>query len=166
MDVLKKYYSHAKNLRDISMEQLEAQASHLPVTIFNRCKYVVGEIHRVEIACEALKNNDLTTLGQLMYETHHGLQYDYEVSCPELDFLVDLTTSFNRISGVPQAVLGARMMGGGFGGCSINLVKKATLPGFIDYMQSNFKAKYHRELPCHEVTLTDGVTAFSEQHHL
>ena len=92
-----------------------------------------------------------------MYQTHDGLQYDYEVSCIELDFLVDTAKQFNLASNQKDAVLGARMMGGGFGGCSINLVKKTTVKSFLSYMQAAFHAEYNRELSCHEVALTDGV---------
>ncbi len=85
--------------------------------IYRRCSFIVNEIQRVINACEDLKHDDLKSFGQKMYETHYGLSRDYEVSCKELDFLVDYVKP-------NAAVIGARMMGGGFGGCTINLVKK------------------------------------------
>lgn len=159
--IMKEQLPGIKTLRDVSPEQFEQQAHRLPDVVYRRCKYVIQEIRRVEVACEALKSGDLVTFGQLMYQTHEGLQHDYEVSCPELDFLVDCTREFNRVSSVPQAVLGARMMGGGFGGCSINLVRKTALSGFLTYMKAAFEANWNHELVCHEVNLTDGVSTIN-----
>ncbi|MEY3238901.1 MAG: galactokinase [Bacteroidota bacterium] len=154
---IKMSYPDIRSLRDITPSMLEQEKSNLSEVVYRRCNYVIGEIERVEDACEALINNDLVQFGSLMYQTHDGLQHDYEVSCTELDFLVDMTKQFNTVMNQKDAVLGARMMGGGFGGCSINLVKKSALKSFLSFMQTAFQAEYNRELPCHEVALTDGV---------
>lgn len=103
-------------LRDVTMNDLEALGRDLPEPIFKRCRHVVTENSRVEKAGTALERNDMTGFGELMAASHRSLRDDYEVSCPELDTMVDLA---NRAEGV----YGARMTGGGFGGCTINLVK-------------------------------------------
>jgi galactokinase len=143
------------SLREASLTLLAAHRSQMSDQVYQRCKYVIEEISRVEAACESLKINDLVTFGQLMYATHQGLQYDYEVSCAELDFLVEATKTFNQRN--PNAVLGARMMGGGFGGCSINLVHQSAVEALLGYIGPAFKAQFGHELVHYEVQLTDGV---------
>lgn len=119
-----------KSLRDLSPEQLEVFRQHMSPTVYNRASYVVAENNRVMAACAALRNGDIMELGRLMFETHDGLRYLYEVSCPEIDLLVDFAKNF-------EGVIGARVMGGGFGGCTINLVHKDITQDFID------RATYH-----------------------
>ena len=102
--------------------------------IYRRCKYVVEENERVLHACEALEKHDLKTFGSLMYRTHEGLSNDYEVSCRELDFLVDLTKD-------NPDIYGSRMMGGGFGGCTINLIENDS----IESVSANILQKYKKE---------------------
>jgi galactokinase len=118
--------------------------------VYRRCRYMTGEIVRVQQACDLLVAGDLESFGKKMYETHQGLQHDYEVSCPELDFLVDQTIDNSD-------VLGARMMGGGFGGCTINLVKKDAVDAFENKMKSEYKKQYDIDLPCYRVKITDGT---------
>lgn len=139
-----------QSLRDVTPEFLSRHAARLSPIVLQRCTYVVEEIRRVEQACEALMHNDMTSLGKLMYETHEGLQHNYQVSCPEMDFLVEEARK-------NPAVLGARMMGGGFGGCTINLVKKEAVPGFIAQMQAAYLEKYQLNLKTYPVQLTNGT---------
>jgi galactokinase len=113
--VLKKFLPEIKNLRDVKPEDIEHFKSELSEKVFSRCKYVTEEIIRVKAAGKDLMNGDLGLFGEKMYATHEGLSKLYEVSCSELDFLV------NQTKDNPH-VLGARMMGGGFGGCTINIV--------------------------------------------
>ncbi len=158
--VLARHYPNITLLRHASIEQLMAHAAEMPPIVYQRCKYVVEEIARVEAACAALQSGNLHTFGQLMYSTHQGLSREYEVSCPELDYLVDATHDFNALQAHTHPappVLGARLMGGGFGGCTINLVKKADLGHFIEFMQATYQQGYQRDLPCHVVALTNGV---------
>jgi galactokinase len=142
-------------LREATATLLAAQRSQMSDQVYRRCKYIIEEIARVETACEALIINDLIIFGQLMYATHRGLQHDYEVSCAELDFLVDATETFNQQN--PNAVLGARMMGGGFGGCSINLVHRSAVEALLGYIAPAFEARFGHELVHYEVQLTNGV---------
>ncbi len=109
------------------------------------------EIERVPRACELLLSGNLAGFGQEMYATHQGLQHLYEVSCPELDFLVD------QASPNPD-VAGGRMMGGGFGGCTINLVKRTGIDRFEKMMKKAYQEAFGIELPCYRVTITGGTS--------
>ena len=108
------------------------------------------EIQRVQQACDYLNEGNLESFGKKMYQTHDGLQYEYEVSCTELDFLVDLTRD-------NPDVVGSRMMGGGFGGCTINLVKIEAVEDFEATMKEAYKKQYSIELPCYRVKITNGT---------
>ena len=119
-------------------------------TVFQRCHYVVQEILRTKKAAQFLKNKDLNSFGKLMFQTHEGLSKLYEVSCVELDFLVDFSENFN-------GVVGARLMGGGFGGCTINLVNKENKENFIQQITKVFKKKFSIDASCYDVQLVDGT---------
>lgn len=148
--VLKQYDAAISTLRDVPLEMLEKHTPELRPVVFRRCKYVVEEIARVELACAALQRNDLATLGQLMFQTHDGLNLEYEVSVPEINFLVE-TARAN------PAVLGSRMMGGGFGGCTINLVKTEALESFIETTRAAYLAEFGIVLKTYPVRLTGGT---------
>jgi galactokinase len=158
IEILQKHWSHIKTLRDITVYQLELYKDLLPAEVYQRCRYVVGEIARVPKACQALEANDLVTFGQYMYETHAGLSQDYEVSCKELDFLVQKSQTFSLQN--PHTVVGARMMGGGFGGCTINLVKKNAVDSFTSYISQQYYDTFGVALVSYQVTLADGVSLF------
>lgn len=113
-----------KSLRDVDEQLLESHRDKLPGKIYERCSYVIEENNRVLKAAQAIKKGDLEKFGELMYASHDGLQHRYEVSCSELDFLVDLSRDKDFIHG-------ARMMGGGFGGCTINLIEAHKIDDFI-----------------------------------
>lgn len=123
----------------------------MPLLVFQRCQYVVKEIARVEAACKDLERHDLAAFGQKMFETHLGLSHYYEVSCPELDFLVKRAKK-------NEAVFGSRMMGGGFGGCTINLIKTAAIPQFIEDMKAAYFKKFKIDLKTYVVTISNGTT--------
>lgn len=148
--ILKQVYPHILSLRDVSLVQVEAHRADFSENVYRRCRYVTGEIERVVAACEDLKRGDLDAFGKKMYETHEGLSKDYEVSCVELDFLVEQT--FDK-----DEVLGARLMGGGFGGCTINIVKTEKVADFIQQMTVSYQHQYNRKLVCHVVEITEGV---------
>jgi galactokinase len=150
VSVLQKFDPSIKLLRDVKIGFLKKHKNELREVVFRRCKYVVEEIARVDKACKALKKNDFETFGKLMYQTHDGLQNEYEVSCKELDFLVEKTRN-------TEGVLGSRMMGGGFGGCTINLVKADIVEDFILKMKEAYKKAFDIELPCYVTTPQNGV---------
>ncbi|GAB3268846.1 galactokinase [Larkinella harenae] len=149
--ILQQYNPAIQLLRDATTELVDAHRDEMPGKVYQRCRYVTEEIRRVQVACQDLLNNDLTAFGQKMYETHDGLQHDYEVSCPELDFLVDQTRA-------DDTVLGARMMGGGFGGCTINLVKHEIADSFVNRLKEAYQNEFQIELKCYPVRITNGTS--------
>ena len=150
VDLLRAFDPTIRHLREVSLSQLELHRADLRPVVYRRCQYVIEEIARVEAACRALQNQDFAELGRLMYATHEGLSGLYEVSCPELDFLV----AFARER---AGVLGARMMGGGFGGCTLNLLYAADVEGFILQAKIAFQARFGKDMPCYVVRPGGGV---------
>ncbi len=139
------------SFRDISSMDILESCKHLMSTlVFNRCQFVVEEIARTKKAAALLQNNELNGLGALLYQSHEGLSHLYEVSCPELDYLVSLAQ-------VQPAVLGARMMGGGFGGCTINIVKTAAANSFIESITTAYQNKFNIVAEAYIVTPGDGT---------
>jgi galactokinase len=132
VQLISQHHPQVKSLRDATEEMLSKYVKPVDQVVYNRCHYVVSEIQRLLDGCEDLEKADLAAFGKRMFETHAGLRDLYEVSCPELDHLVDL------VSGNP-AVYGARMMGGGFGGCTINLVKKESVDDLIKHVTIGYK---------------------------
>ncbi len=120
-----------KALRDVSAEQLEAHRELLPPTVYRRCRYVVGENERVVGSVAALRRSDVCAFGRLMAESHAGLRDDYEVSCGELDRMVELAQSIDGL-------VGARMTGAGFGGCTVNLVRVEVAASFADELRGRY----------------------------
>ena len=138
-----------ETLRDATMEMLDAVRSDISAEDYFRAKFVIEEKERVLAVCDALVEGDYDTVGKMMYETHRGLSKDYEVSCEELDFLNDLAKECG--------VTGSRIMGGGFGGCTINLVKNELLLHFIEEAKTRFNEKYGHEPKIYEVVISDGA---------
>lgn len=138
-----------ETLRDATMEQLEAIKGDITAEDYFRAKFVIEEKQRVLDVCEALTRGDYETVGRCMYETHRGLSKDYEVSCEELDYLNDIARECG--------VTGSRIMGGGFGGCTINLVKNDLLEPFIEKARKDFSARYGHEPKVYEVIISDGA---------
>lgn len=136
-------------LRDADMAMLNAVKSDITAEDYFRAKFVIEEKDRVLGVCDALEKSDYETVGKLMYETHDGLSNDYEVSCEELDYLNDIARECG--------VTGSRIMGGGFGGCTINLVRKDMRDKFIDTVKSKFKDKYGHEPKIYPVVISDGA---------
>ncbi len=139
-----------KSLRDVTLDQLTQYQSALDEVVFRRCRYVIEENRRVEEACRFLEQGDLSSFGQKMYESHTGLSQQYEVSCPELDFLVEKTKS-------NEDVLGARMMGGGFGGCTINLVKETAIAPLTEKLTQAYQQQFDRELKVYMGDIVEGT---------
>lgn len=138
-----------ETLRDADMSMLEAAKAQISDEDYKRAVYVIGEKQRVLDVCEALEKGDYETVGQRMYETHHGLSKDYEVSCEELDFLNDVAKECG--------VTGSRIMGGGFGGCTINLVKEDLYDTFVQTAKTKFNEKYGIEPIIIDVVISDGA---------
>ena len=143
-----------ETLRDATMEMLDAVKSDISAEDYFRAKFVIEEKERVLAVCDALVAGDYATVGRCMYETHAGLSKDYEVSCEELDFLNDLAKECG--------VTGSRIMGGGFGGCTINLVKDELLASFVETAKARFNEKYGHEPKIYEVIISDGARKVAE----
>ncbi|GAB2525775.1 galactokinase [Rufibacter soli] len=147
--ILQKHYPQVHSLRDATLEMLSKHQQEFDPVVYKRCTYVVEENGRVEEGCKDLERGDVEAFGQKMYASHHGLQHDYEVSCPELDFLAALAKE-------NDAVLGARMMGGGFGGCTINIVKLTHLDAFTQDMTKAYKEKFGIDLKTYVAEIVNG----------
>jgi galactokinase len=150
VSLIQKYHTEVKSLRDASQEMLETCVKAVDETVYNRCTYVVSEIKRLLNGCIDLEKDDLISFGKRMFETHAGLKDLYEVSCTELDLLVDL------VKDNPD-VLGARMMGGGFGGCTINLVRAEAASAIIKKVSDTYLSDTGTEMLVYEVGIEDGT---------
>ena len=145
---IKKNHPEVEFLRDCNLEMLEAVKAEISEEDYMRAKYVIEEIQRVLDVCDALEKGDYETVGQKMYETHYGMSKLYEVSCEELDFLNDIAFDCG--------VTGSRVMGGGFGGCTINLVKNELYETFVTTAKERFKEKFGRSPKVYDVVISDG----------
>ena len=151
VSVIQQKYPEVNSLRDVDEKMLSEFKTVLSESIYNRCKFVVQEKTRVLDAVEALKENRLNDFGALMYATHVGLSKEYEVSCPELDFLVEFSVDFDD-------VIGSRMMGGGFGGCTINLIHENSISDYIDKVSKVYFEKFNIELDAFEANPDQGTS--------
>lgn len=143
-------YPEVKNLRDVTIDMLDRLVKEKDEDIYAKASFVVLENERVEKSCEALRAGDIKQLGQYIFQSHEGLSKVYEVSCPELDYLVDYVRLF------PE-VIGARMMGGGFGGCTINIVKEGALASILPALEQEYRQKFDKELAVIQVNIADGT---------
>jgi galactokinase len=132
VDILKQHNGNILSLRDVNLDFIQQLKHRFDAKIWDRCTYVIEENERVLLACNALDEKDFNRFGKFMYQSHYGLRDKYEVSCAELDRLVELTVPLD-------GVLGARMMGGGFGGCTINLVQNDFIDDFKRLIVSGYK---------------------------
>ena len=138
-----------ETLRDADMDMLNSIKNDISAEDYIRAKFVIEEKERVLDVCEALNRGDIETVGKLMYETHRGLSKDYEVSCVELDYLNDIARECG--------VTGSRIMGGGFGGCTINLVPDAIYDSFISTVTDKFNQRYGHQPKIYDVVISDGA---------
>jgi galactokinase len=142
------------SFRDCSEAQILSIKDKMTENVFKRCHYAIKEIKRVTLACEALDRGDILTLGQLLFDTHEGLSKEYEVSCAELDMIVDTLKQ-------DPAVIGSRMMGGGFGGCTINLIKKGEEDAIKTKLTQLYQATFGIELKTYEVRISNGTSLYN-----
>lgn len=147
---LSKHFTNKKfeTLRDANWEELEVIKGNVSAEDYQRAHFVLGEKDRVLAVCDALIAGDYETVGKKMYETHQGLSKEYEVSCEELDFLNEVAKD--------NGVTGSRIMGGGFGGCTINLIKDEIYDKFITDAMQRFEAKYGHAPEVYPVIISDG----------
>ncbi len=155
LSIIKNNFPEIITFRDCTESQVLQLKDKMKPNVFDRCHYVVKEINRVVRACEALDKGNIEELGKLLFETHDGLSKEYLVSCAELDFLVHLAKE-------EENVIGSRLMGGGFGGCTITLVKK----GREDLVKTKFAELYYEafeiELKIYDVKIGNGTSLYTE----
>ena len=144
-----KHHPEVEYLSDANRSWLEEVRDSISEEDYLRAEYVIGELQRVLDVCDALEREDYITVGEMMYQTHFGLSRIYEVSCEELDFL-------NRVAR-KMDVTGSRVMGGGFGGCTINLVRKEIYEHFIAETKKQFREKFGHEPKVYDVVISDGA---------
>ncbi len=146
---IKARHPEVNYLSDATMAMLDEVKAEISEEDYMRAVYVIGEKQRVLDVCAALEKGDYETVGDRMFGTHYGMSKEYEVSCEELDFLNDVAKQCG--------VTGSRVMGGGFGGCTINLVKEDLYDNFIATAKKEYLAKYNREPKVYDVVISDGA---------
>jgi galactokinase len=149
--IIRGSHPSVQSLRDASIQMVEDCLSQGDPVVYSRCKYVVEEIHRLLASCHDLEKNNLAAFGRKMFDTHAGLSRLYEVSCPEADALAGMASTHKEI-------LGARMMGGGFGGCTINLVQKGYAEKIISEITPRYQDQFKRDLVSYTVAIDKGTS--------
>ncbi|HPS84962.1 MAG TPA: galactokinase, partial [Bacteroidales bacterium] len=150
VSIIQKSFPETESLRDITETMLLGSKEKMSPLVYQRCLYVIQENARLMRACEALKQDDFISFGKEMYGSHDGLSKQYEVSCDQLDFLVELARNFSGVAG-------ARMMGGGFGGCTINLVSDKAYQTFMQKVTTDFEMQFGKKPFYYEVAIENGA---------
>ncbi len=150
LQVLQNEFPELGSLSNAGLGQLYSVKEKLSPEVYNRCLYVIEENGRVKFSKSALEKKDWLSFGDLLFASHEGLSKLYEVSCPELDFLVDLAKE-------EKSVIGSRMMGGGFGGCTINLIEKGKVDDFIRKAGKAYQHKFGKSISAYPVNISDGT---------
>lgn len=149
--IISRHYPNVESLRDISLDQLAAHQSELSDVVYRRCEYVIKENDRVMAMTTAMEKSDFKTLGEILTAAQAGMKDRFEISCAEIDFMADYANN-------SEEVLGARMMGGGFGGCTINLVNKGSEERFVADLSAAYKQQFDKDLTPILVRIADGVS--------
>jgi galactokinase len=156
LSILTTHFPEVTSFRDCTEAQILSIKDKMTEDVFKRSYFAIKEIKRVTLACEALDRGDILTLGQLLFDTHEGLSKEYEVSCAELDMIVDTLKK-------ESAVVGSRVMGGGFGGCTINLIKKGEEEAIRTKLAQLYQATFGIELKTYEVTISNGTSIYTAE---
>ena len=153
-EILQSHLPEIKTFRDITPQNVEECREYLEPNVYNRCLFVTQEIERTQKAAVYLESKKLVEFGKLMFETHKGLSELYEVSCPELDFLVEKAKE-------NPLIIGSRVMGGGFGGCTLNLMKKQDWKTSVEKITSAYKKRFNIDSEVYEVSTGNGSSEIS-----
>jgi galactokinase len=155
--IMQKKDASIQSLRDVSKTLLEECRPEMSEVVYRRCKYIVEENERVLAFCEALEKKDFKKVGQILKAAQLGMKDEYEITCPEIDFLFDFACQH-------PGVIGARMMGGGFGGCTLNIVEKEKEADYLESITTAYKDKFGFETTPIKVKISDGVKKVYENH--
>lgn len=155
VSIIREKYPQVKSLRDVSAGMFNEVKDEMNYVVYRRCKYALEESDRVIKACNCLIEKDLEKFGEYMFQTHEGLSKDYEVSCEEMDYLVEQAKK-------NKDILGARMMGGGFGGCTINLIKNNGIDNAVENISKMYLDKYGKKPEVYITTISNGTELLSE----
>jgi len=158
-EILHKKFPQVQKFRDFTLAMLEECREDMGAVPYIRCRYLLKEIRRVEQAVQALSESRPEELGRLMNETHDGLSREFEVSCEEIDFLVEETQK-------EKGVLGARMMGGGFGGCSINLIREDSVEDITGKISKKYQDRFNIQMKIYSVKISDGIQEYTSDEHI
>ncbi|XOV93831.1 MAG: galactokinase [Bacteroidota bacterium] len=150
VEIVGKKYPEIGSLRDIDIEMLNSCKSELSEIVYRRCKYIIDENERVNDFVSALESSDFEQCGSILFTAHEAMKTEYEITCPEIDILVDLAKK-------EKGILGSRMMGGGFGGCTLNLIHKDHKLEFVDRLSKAYFSETKIELSPYNVSIGDGV---------
>src|SRR5690606_26527277 len=150
VSLIQKHHPEVRSLRDATRWHLNRYVKPVDRVVYDRCRYVLAEFQRVHDACNALKGGDLEAFGKQLFASHNGLHRLYDVSCPELEILVEAARN-------NPAVLGARRMGGGFGGCTINLVRAVEVQGVIHTVTKVYREKTGMDAEVYRATISAGT---------
>lgn len=148
--IIQQKYPEVESLRDATKVMLEQSSKEMPRMIYNRCSFIISENKRVLSTAKALRENNLELFGQLLYQAHTGISDLYEVSCPESDFLVNFSKKYDT-------VLGARQVGGGFGGCVLNIVHQNDVDHYVNEVTNAYKDAFGIDLEAFEVCPSSGT---------
>lgn len=155
--ILWKNFPAIKKFRDFTLAMLDHVKEEMGDVSYKRCLYLLKEIRRVEMAATAISDGDVEYLGRLLTETHAGLSTEFEVSCKELDFLVENVLQ-------QEGVLGARIMGGGFGGCSINLIQENKAEEIIKAVSEKYLENFNIQMKVYHVKISDGIKEYTNEY--
>lgn len=150
LSIIKKKFPQTLHFRDATMEQLSVVKNEMHQDVYKRCKFIIEEIERTKSGANYLKNGNIAAFGKCMYASHAGLRDLYNVSCPELDFLVEESSNIREVAG-------ARLMGGGFGGCTINLIEQDHVAQIAETILHKYAAKFQKEASVYIVEPGDGA---------
>ncbi len=156
VSIIQKSHPQVKKLRDVTIEMLEEYVDQMNDVVYKRCKFVIEENRRVLDACVDLEKDNIEAFGEKMYRSHEGLQHEFEVSCKELDVLVDIAKDVD-------GVIGSRMMGGGFGGCTINLVRTEFVDRFTSLVKKQYKERTGKPTRIYITTISDGTHILKQE---
>jgi galactokinase len=155
--ILQDIYPEIRALRDVTLQQLADAEEYMPPVVFDRCRYVVRENNRVLQSVLAIQAGDLDTFGEILLDAHNDMRYLYEITCPEIDHLVDMSSNHPDL-------LGCRMMGGGFGGCTLNLVKEGSAADiFDDTFRAAYRKRFDLDIELYSLNISDGIKIIENQ---